>query len=156
MTDRKKKTEEVRPFGVAAIDRFLSECHVRHFPSKTVVIHAGDTSHTLYFMIEGSVAVVIEDENGNEIVLTYLNRGEFFGELGLFQDDPTRSAWVRTTRRAAPGYVPAPNAPSPRSPMAAFANWPRTTRTSCSNSPVSWPPGSAAPHARSAIWHSWT
>lgn len=101
MTDRKKKTEEVRSFGVTAIDRFLSECHVRHFPSKTVVIHAGDTSHTLYFMIEGSVAVVIEDENGNEIVLTYLNRGEFFGELGLFQDDPTRSAWVRTRTECA-------------------------------------------------------
>jgi len=29
-------------------------------------------------------------------VVAYLNRGEFFGEMGLFTDESTRSAWVRT------------------------------------------------------------
>jgi len=28
--------------------------------------------------------------------VAYLNRGEFFGEMGLFVHDPTRSAWVST------------------------------------------------------------
>ncbi|MGD8379639.1 MAG: cAMP-activated global transcriptional regulator CRP [Gammaproteobacteria bacterium] len=85
-----------KPFGVPAVDRFLQHCHVRQFPNKTVIIHAGDIPDTLYFIVEGSVAVVIEDENGNEIVVAYLNRGEFFGEMGLFQEKPSRSAWVRT------------------------------------------------------------
>jgi CRP/FNR family cyclic AMP-dependent transcriptional regulator len=40
--------------------------------------------------------VLIEDEDGHEIVLAYLNKGDFFGEMGLFSDDPNRSAWVRT------------------------------------------------------------
>jgi len=31
-----------------------------------------------------------------EMVLAYLNKGEFFGEMGLFYEQPTRSAWVRT------------------------------------------------------------
>jgi CRP/FNR family cyclic AMP-dependent transcriptional regulator len=39
---------------------------------------------------------MIEDEDGNEMVLSYLNKGQFFGEMGLFYDQPTRSAWVRT------------------------------------------------------------
>jgi len=28
--------------------------------------------------------------------LAYLNKGQFFGEMGLFHDEPQRSAWVRT------------------------------------------------------------
>ena len=47
-------------------------------------------------MIKGSVEVLIEDEEGNEMVLAYLNKGQFFGEMGLFNDQPARSAWVRT------------------------------------------------------------
>lgn len=93
MTDKEKT---FKPFNNPPIDRFLSVCHIRQVPSKTVVIHAGDTPDALYFIVEGSVAVVIEDEDGNEIVVTYLNRGEFFGEMGMFQQDSKRSAWVRT------------------------------------------------------------
>ena len=76
--------------------RFLSYCRIRAVPSKTVVIHAGDLPDVLYYIISGSVEVMIEDEEGNEMVLAYLNRGQFFGEMGLFYEQPTRSAWVRT------------------------------------------------------------
>lgn len=93
MTDKEKS---FRPFNNGPIDRFLTVCHVRQVPSKSVVIHAGDVPDTLYFLVEGSVAVVIEDEDGNEIVVTYLNRGEFFGEMGMFMEQSKRSAWVRT------------------------------------------------------------
>ncbi len=81
---------------VPAINRFLSYCRMRTVPSKTVVIHAGDLPDILYYIVEGSVEVMIEDEDGNEMVLAYLNKGEFFGEMGLFHEQPTRSAWVRT------------------------------------------------------------
>jgi len=40
--------------------------------------------------------VLIEDDDGHEIVLAYLNAGDFFGEMGLFGDEPApRSAFVR-------------------------------------------------------------
>jgi CRP/FNR family cyclic AMP-dependent transcriptional regulator len=39
---------------------------------------------------------MVEDEEGNEMVLAYLNKGQFFGEMGLFHESPLRSAWVRT------------------------------------------------------------
>ena len=81
---------------VPAINRFLSYCRVRTVPSKTVMIHAGDLPDVLYYIVDGSVEVMIEDEDGNEMVLAYLNKGQFFGEMGLFYEQPQRSAWVRT------------------------------------------------------------
>jgi CRP/FNR family cyclic AMP-dependent transcriptional regulator len=89
-----------RPLSdVPAINRFLSYCRIRSLPSKTVIIHAGDLPDVLYYVVSGSVEVMIEDEEGNEMVLAYLNKGQFFGEMGLFYDQPTRSAWVRSRQQ---------------------------------------------------------
>jgi CRP/FNR family cyclic AMP-dependent transcriptional regulator len=77
------------------IERFLKHCHRRRYPGKSVIIYAGDTPDSLYYIIEGSVTVLIEEEDGQEIVLSYLNAGDFFGEMGLFDDQKNRSAWVR-------------------------------------------------------------
>ncbi len=81
--------------GNPTIDRFLTHCHRRRYPSKTNIIYAGDKPETLYFIIKGSVTVLIEEEQGREMVLAYLNAGDFFGEMGLFSEH-ARSAWVRT------------------------------------------------------------
>ena len=35
------------------------------------------------------------DEEGKEMILSYLNQGDFIGELGLFEEGQERSAWVR-------------------------------------------------------------
>ncbi|QKT05041.1 cAMP-activated global transcriptional regulator CRP [Ectothiorhodospiraceae bacterium 2226] len=78
-----------------SLTRFLDHCHRKHYPSKSVIIYAGGTPDVLYYVISGSVTVLIEDEDGHEIVLAYLNAGDFFGEMGLFSDQPQRSAWVR-------------------------------------------------------------
>lgn len=80
----------------SSIETFLEHCHRRRYPSKSVIIYAGDQSDVLYYIVEGSVTVLIEDEDGHEIVLAYLNPGDFFGEMGLFGEDSNRSAWIRT------------------------------------------------------------
>ena len=76
---------------------FLSHCHIHKYPAKSTLIHAGEKAETLYFIVKGSVAVLIKDEEGKEMILSYLNQGDFIGELGLFDDseNPTRTAWVR-------------------------------------------------------------
>lgn len=83
------------PVENKTISNFLEHCHRRRYPGKSLIIYAGDKPDVLYYIIEGSVTVLIEDENGREIVLTYLNAGDFFGEMGLFGDQPNRSAFVR-------------------------------------------------------------
>ncbi len=75
---------------------FLSFCHRRRYPAKTEIIRPGDPADVLYYIIEGSVTIVMEDEDGREIILTYLNKGEFIGEMGLFVPQPQRSVLVRT------------------------------------------------------------
>jgi CRP/FNR family cyclic AMP-dependent transcriptional regulator len=75
---------------------FLSFCHRRRYPSKTDIIRPGDAADTLYYLMEGSVTILTEDEDGREIILTYLNNGEFIGEMGLFTPQATRSVLVRT------------------------------------------------------------
>jgi len=78
------------------VGRFLEQCHRRKYPNKSVIIYAGDQPDVLYYIISGSVSVLIEDEDGHEIVLAYINAGGFFGEMGLFGESPNRSAWIRT------------------------------------------------------------
>ena len=78
------------------VARFLEHCHRRKYPNKSVIIYAGDQPDVLYYIISGSVTVLMEDENGHEIVLAYINSGGFFGEMGLFGEQPNRSAWIRT------------------------------------------------------------
>jgi len=79
-----------------SVSRFLEHCHRRKYPAKSVIIYAGDTPDVLYYIVKGSVTVLIEDDEGHEIVLAYINSGGFFGEMGLFGEQPDRSAWVRT------------------------------------------------------------
>ncbi len=81
--------------GNPAIDRFLAHCHRRKYPAKSTIIRAGDKPDVLYYITKGSVTVLIEDDTGREIVLAYLNPGDFFGEMGLFNEEAGRSAWVR-------------------------------------------------------------
>jgi CRP/FNR family cyclic AMP-dependent transcriptional regulator len=77
------------------MDRFLDHCHRRRYPAKSLIIYAGDVPDVLYYILSGSVTVLIEDEEGHEIVLAYLNAGDFFGEMGLFGQQTNRSAYVR-------------------------------------------------------------
>ncbi|HEX4910023.1 MAG TPA: cAMP-activated global transcriptional regulator CRP [Permianibacter sp.] len=77
------------------LEWFVSHCHRRKYPAKSTIIYAGDKPDTLYLIIEGSVSVLIEDNDGRELVLAYLNAGDFFGEMGLFDGQDVRSAWVR-------------------------------------------------------------
>ena len=76
------------------VDEFLSHCHRRRYPAKSTVIYAGDKSESLYYIVKGSVTVSIEDDDAHEMIVAYLNPGDFFGEMGMFED-ATRSAWVR-------------------------------------------------------------
>ena len=122
------------------VSRFLEHCHRRKYPNKSVIIYAGDQPDVLYYIISGSVTVLIEDENGHEIVLAYINSGGFFGEMGLFGEHPNRSAWI----------APVSNAKLPRSVIRAFAPSPGKIRTSCSNSRRNLPLACAIPAARSA------
>ena len=74
---------------------FLSHCHIHKYPAKSTLIHQGEKAETLYYILKGAVAVLIKDDEGNEMILSYLNQNQFLGELGLFEEGTERSAWVK-------------------------------------------------------------
>lgn len=97
------------PVTHPVIERFLGHCHRHFYPPKSVIICAGDTPNVLYYVVKGSVAVLIEDTQGHEIVLAYLNAGDFFGEMGLFDQRENRSAWVRARTQCEIAEIAYPN-----------------------------------------------
>ena len=78
------------------LDFFLSQCHRHRYPARSTIIYAGDKSDSLFYIIKGSVTVIIEDDDGREMIMAYLNEGDFFGEMGLFDvEAKSRTAWVK-------------------------------------------------------------
>jgi len=86
------------PPKIKNIDKVLAHCHRRRFANKSTIIYAGDRCESLFFIVQGSVTILIEDDEGKEMIIAYLNQGDFFGELGVFNPNNVellRSAWVR-------------------------------------------------------------
>ena len=65
------------------------------YPRDSAVIAAGDPTDALYVVISGRLKVVMSGNEGREAILAILNRGDFFGEMGLIDQGP-RSASVVT------------------------------------------------------------
>ena len=86
-----------KPQSDPTLEWFLSHCHIHKYPAKSTLIHAGEKAETLYYIVKGTVAVLIKDDEGKEMILSYLNQGDFLGEMGMFEENenPERSAWVR-------------------------------------------------------------
>ena len=93
--DTARHAEGMAPLLSASIERFLVHCHRRKCAAKSAIIRQGDPSRDLYYVVKGSVTVMLEDADGRELVLAYLNPGDFFGEIGLFNESLSRSALVR-------------------------------------------------------------
>ncbi|MGJ8668122.1 MAG: cyclic nucleotide-binding domain-containing protein [Oceanococcus sp.] len=101
--------EKVNFLEEPSVRAFITQSHRRRFDSKQTLIHSGDTPQCLYLLLEGSVSILAENEQGREMVLAYCHPGEFFGEMCLFPHLESRSALVRTrseTWVAEMGFAP--------------------------------------------------
>jgi CRP/FNR family cyclic AMP-dependent transcriptional regulator len=73
---------------------------LRDVPRHTVVLHAGDRTDNIYFVLSGALRVQISDEEGREVILSMLGPGDLFGEMGVLDDHP-RSATVLAVESSA-------------------------------------------------------
>ena len=62
-------------------------------PRSTTIMAGGDPTDSLYIVLSGRLKVMMSDSEGKEVILAILGPGEFFGEMGLIDDEP-RSATV--------------------------------------------------------------
>ena len=66
---------------------------------ETVVLEGDDSVQALYLIATGSVQVYMTGIDGRETILSFLERGDFFGEMSLIDGEP-RSASVHTVTDA--------------------------------------------------------
>ena len=82
--------------SIPNIENFLRYCQRQDFRAKTQIILPGAESNSFFFILDGSVSVIVEGNDDHEMVVTYLNPGDFFGEMGLFgAEAEPRSALVQ-------------------------------------------------------------
>ena len=67
----------------------------RRFPAGSLLFLEGDDAHTVLFVIEGQVKILITSTGGREVVLDVLGPGEIIGELSAIDGLP-RSATAMT------------------------------------------------------------
>lgn len=82
-------------FSDPQLTQLLSCVQHRSYPRSAFVLRAGEETDALYIILSGRVKVLIPDEEGHEVILAVMGPHEFFGEMGLLDDQP-RSASVET------------------------------------------------------------
>ena len=88
----------VRLFSTLSDDqlRMLQPClQLRRYARNTLIMRAGEQTDALYIILSGRVKILIPDEEGHGVILAFMGPNEFFGEMGLLDDQP-RSASVET------------------------------------------------------------
>jgi CRP/FNR family transcriptional regulator/CRP/FNR family cyclic AMP-dependent transcriptional regulator len=63
----------------------------RTYERGDIIFRKDDPGYTLYVIVSGAVKISVSSIEGDEIILTILTAGQFFGEMALFDDEP-RSA----------------------------------------------------------------
>src|SRR5918992_525377 len=74
-----------------AAEQLVTLLQSRHVPEGTLLFHAGDKGDAMYLIQSGRVRIAVNDADGQQIVLTELAQGDFFGEMSLI-DGKQRSA----------------------------------------------------------------
>lgn len=79
-----------------SVKALLKRAYINRYQKRQPIVEAGGESKSLYLILKGSVSVILREDDDREIVVAYLNAGDFFGEMGLFENQPHRTAEVRT------------------------------------------------------------
>jgi CRP/FNR family transcriptional regulator, cyclic AMP receptor protein len=82
---------DVLPLEILAEDDRLeiaSHMHLRKFRADETIYHRGDPGHDAFCVFSGLVKLMLLDEEGREVIVALRKRGEFFGELALFEERP--------------------------------------------------------------------
>jgi CRP/FNR family cyclic AMP-dependent transcriptional regulator len=97
-----RRTETLARIGLfqaldaKAIGDLDTQCSWRRVATGQWLIDYQDASSDVFFVVSGSVRVVIQSA-GREVLLRQINAGEFFGELAAIDGQPRSSGIIATT-----------------------------------------------------------
>ncbi len=82
--------------SASAMERFLGICHLQRYPKGATVVWPGDLFDALIFVVSGTLTVSSQREDGQELLLNYVNDGDFLNEGGFFSPGEPCEVVVRT------------------------------------------------------------
>lgn len=69
----------------------------RPYKAGQLILNQGDIGHEMYIVSQGDVNIHLPGQESRRISLKDLSRGEYFGELALFDDKPRSASVMATT-----------------------------------------------------------
>lgn len=79
-----------------AIDAITAASQDIHVKSGETLIQQGDSTDSVYLLLSGRLGVHI-NQDGNDVLVNYIHRGEFFGEMAILTQSP-RSSTIKAVR----------------------------------------------------------
>ncbi|MCP3064809.1 Crp/Fnr family transcriptional regulator [Myxococcus sp. K38C18041901] len=70
------------------VDRISTLVHAQRYACGEVIFHRGDIATTLHIIRKGQVSMRLSSSDGKEVILSLLQRGDFFGETSLLDGAP--------------------------------------------------------------------
>ena len=84
---------ELSEADIASLARLTSR---RSCPKDTVVFFENEEGDSFFIIVDGRIKVTILGDDGREVILSVLGRGDFFGEMALLEKH-RRTATVTAT-----------------------------------------------------------
>jgi small-conductance mechanosensitive channel/CRP-like cAMP-binding protein len=94
-----RRIEIFQAFSESELATIAAGASRHEFESETNIVRQGEPGDSLYFILEGLLDVVIEQEGHEPLRVSRLSQGQYFGEMSLLTGDP-RSATIRTATSA--------------------------------------------------------
>src|SRR5215470_7313552 len=69
----------------------------RRVPAGQIIFNQGDSGTEMYIVADGHVNIHLPGEASRRVSLKDISRGEYFGELALFDDKPRSASALATT-----------------------------------------------------------
>ena len=85
--------DDLSPEDVAALAMLLKP---QAYETGQSIFQKGDAGDSMFLVTDGVVTIFLPNEGGKKVVLKEVHRGQYFGELSLFDDKP-RSASAEAT-----------------------------------------------------------
>mgnify|MGYP003394834626 CR=1 FL=1 len=88
-----RKNELFKGLENNELETLAKLARLKKAPKNVFIIKEGEESREMYLVKQGKAEVMLNNDNGDQLILSTLNEGDIFGELSLLDDKP-RSANV--------------------------------------------------------------
>jgi len=91
--------------GDDVIQELVEHIQFKQFEKRDYVLHEGTPGDNLLLLIKGRLQIIALSDDGREVGLSFLEPGDYFGEIALIDGLP-RSASVIATTQSIVGFLP--------------------------------------------------